>query len=107
MKYANVTNRLENKFQFEEGHVTYDSSMGSTTSVTAPSIECTTNRYQISYARILVEIDITKEIIHEITIRDKNEERMQQLVEYEGDLRTIPNSIKSVTYAKKNNRNRL
>ncbi|XP_058745805.1 uncharacterized protein LOC131618644 [Vicia villosa] len=45
--------------------------------------ECTENRYRISYARILVEIEITQEIVKEITIKDKTGEKMQQSVEYE------------------------
>ncbi|XP_058766248.1 uncharacterized protein LOC131639814 [Vicia villosa] len=45
--------------------------------------ECTANRLCISYARILVEIDITKELPTEITIRNTHGEKMQQAVEYE------------------------
>lgn len=45
--------------------------------------ECTTNKYCISYARILVKIDITQEIVKEITIIDKEGEKMQQIVECE------------------------
>lgn len=68
--------------------------------------ECTTNRYRISYARILVEIDITKEIIQEITIRDKSGEKCSNLWSTNGYLRTVPNAIKLVTSVKGNNRNR-
>lgn len=45
--------------------------------------ECTANRYRISYARILIEIDITQELQKEITIIDEKGEKMQQPVEYE------------------------
>lgn len=45
--------------------------------------ECTTSRYRISYARILIEIDITQELINEISITDNKGEKMQQRVEYE------------------------
>lgn len=44
--------------------------------------ECTANRYRISYARILVEIDITQ-VINEITIRDKDGQKMKQMLEYD------------------------
>jgi hypothetical protein len=36
--------------------------------------ECTANKFQISYARILVEVDITKELPQEITIKDSEGE---------------------------------
>jgi hypothetical protein len=45
--------------------------------------ECTANKFQISYARILVEVDITKELPQEITIKDSEGEKMKQPVEYE------------------------
>ncbi|CAK8576025.1 unnamed protein product [Lathyrus sativus] len=45
--------------------------------------ECTTNRYRISYARVLVEIDITQDLLSEITITYERGEKMQQRVEYE------------------------
>ncbi|CAK8544545.1 unnamed protein product [Lathyrus sativus] len=45
--------------------------------------ECTANRYRISYARVLVEIDITQAVITEIAITDEKGEKMQQQVEYE------------------------
>ncbi|KAG5069177.1 hypothetical protein JHK85_001554 [Glycine max] len=34
--------------------------------------ECTASKLQVSYARILVEVDITKELLQEITIRDRS-----------------------------------
>ncbi|XP_058775719.1 uncharacterized protein LOC131649995 [Vicia villosa] len=45
--------------------------------------ECMKNRYRISYARILVDINITQEMLKEITIRDIEGEKMQQTVESE------------------------
>ncbi|CAK8542502.1 unnamed protein product [Lathyrus sativus] len=45
--------------------------------------ECTTNRLRVSYARILVEMDITKELPQSITITDPAGEKMQQSIEYE------------------------
>ncbi|XP_058762254.1 uncharacterized protein LOC131635637 [Vicia villosa] len=41
-------------------------------SITLMTDECITNRYQISYAKILVELDITQEIVDEIIIGDEN-----------------------------------
>ncbi|CAK8531390.1 unnamed protein product [Lathyrus sativus] len=45
--------------------------------------ECTANRLRVSYARILVEMDITKELPQSITIADHAGEKMQQAIEYE------------------------
>ncbi|XP_058746636.1 uncharacterized protein LOC131619565 [Vicia villosa] len=45
--------------------------------------ECTANRLRISYARILVEMDITRDLPNEITICDNEGMKMQQSVEYE------------------------
>ncbi|CAK8537819.1 unnamed protein product [Lathyrus sativus] len=45
--------------------------------------ECTANRLRVSYARILVEMDITKELPQSITITDPAGEKMQQSIEYE------------------------
>lgn len=42
--------------------------------------ECTTNKLRVSYARILVEVDITQK---EITIKDCEGRKMKQVVEYE------------------------
>ncbi|CAI8598764.1 unnamed protein product [Vicia faba] len=44
--------------------------------------ECTANRLRVSYARMLVEMDIIKELPNTITIRDKEGENFQQLIEY-------------------------
>ncbi|CAI8584605.1 unnamed protein product [Vicia faba] len=45
--------------------------------------ECTTNRLRVSYARILVEMNITKELPKVITIRDQDGEKMLRPIEYE------------------------
>ncbi|CAI8597013.1 unnamed protein product [Vicia faba] len=45
--------------------------------------ECTGNRLHVSYARILVKMDITNEHPKAITIRDSDGEKMQQAIEYE------------------------
>ncbi|CAK8569173.1 unnamed protein product [Lathyrus sativus] len=45
--------------------------------------ECTANRLRVSYACILVEMDITKELPQSITIADHEGEKMQQSIEYE------------------------
>lgn len=45
--------------------------------------ECTANRLRVSYARILVEMDITKELPQTITIADNEGEKIQQAIEYE------------------------
>ncbi|CAK8535762.1 unnamed protein product [Lathyrus sativus] len=45
--------------------------------------ECTANRLRVSYARILVEMDITKELPQTITIADHEGEKIQQAIEYE------------------------
>ncbi|KAI5438310.1 hypothetical protein KIW84_024156 [Lathyrus oleraceus] len=45
--------------------------------------ECTANKYMISYARILVDVDITQEPIKEIIIKNVEGKKMQQRVEYE------------------------
>ena len=45
--------------------------------------ECTTQRLRISYARMLVEIDITQEMNKQITISDNEGNELIQSVEYE------------------------
>jgi hypothetical protein len=47
------------------------------------SDECTANKLRVSYARILVEVDITKELIKEIAIKDREGRKLIQYVEYE------------------------
>ncbi|GAU38712.1 hypothetical protein TSUD_396400 [Trifolium subterraneum] len=45
--------------------------------------ECTANKFRISYARILVEMDITQELPTDITITDSEGGKLKQPVEYE------------------------
>lgn len=45
--------------------------------------ECTANKLRVSYARILVEADVTPELRNEITIKDNEGRRITQKVEYE------------------------
>jgi hypothetical protein len=44
--------------------------------------ECTANKLRVSYARILVEVDITQKLIEEIPIKTQGGQ-IKQLVEYE------------------------
>jgi hypothetical protein len=67
-------------------HLWGPKNLGKITSVLGTPLmtdECTANRYRISYARILVEIDVTQELITEITITNEKGDKMQQQVEYE------------------------
>ncbi|KAI5445140.1 hypothetical protein KIW84_013409 [Lathyrus oleraceus] len=45
--------------------------------------ECTTNKLIVSYAHILVEVDITQPLVKEIAIKDCEGRKMKQVVEYE------------------------
>jgi hypothetical protein len=45
--------------------------------------ECTAHKLRVSYARILIEMDVTQELPQSITIRDNEGNKMKQLVEYE------------------------
>lgn len=45
--------------------------------------ECTTRKLSVSYARVLVEVDITQKLLEEISIKDKNGNVVAQKVEYE------------------------
>lgn len=45
--------------------------------------ECTAQKFRVSYARILVEIDITRKFLDEITIMDSDGRKLQQVIEYE------------------------
>jgi hypothetical protein len=47
------------------------------------SDECTAQKLRASYARILVEMDVTKPMATEIIIKDKEGQKMTQPVEYE------------------------
>ncbi|XP_058783376.1 uncharacterized protein LOC131658056 [Vicia villosa] len=57
--------------------------IGSALGVPIVTDECTANRLRISYARIMVEMDITKDLPSEIIIRDNHGEKMRQAIEYE------------------------
>ncbi|XP_058726095.1 uncharacterized protein LOC131597411 [Vicia villosa] len=59
------------------------SKIGSALGVPLVTDECTANKLRVSYARILVEIDITKELTKEIVIKDCEGRRLMQPVEYE------------------------
>ncbi|XP_058726469.1 uncharacterized protein LOC131597821 [Vicia villosa] len=45
--------------------------------------ECTARKLRISYARVLVEVDITKPVKESVTIKDHNGKEWQQKIEYE------------------------
>lgn len=45
--------------------------------------ECTANKLRVSYARILVEIDVTQKQKEYIIIKDTTENKKKQIVEYE------------------------
>ena len=45
--------------------------------------ECTTHKLRVSYARMLVEVDITRKLVEEIAIKDKDGRKIMQPIEYE------------------------
>ncbi|XP_058724742.1 uncharacterized protein LOC131596170 [Vicia villosa] len=45
--------------------------------------ECTASKAQVSYTRILVEVDVSQEMKEVITIKDTEGKKLQQMVEYE------------------------
>jgi hypothetical protein len=45
--------------------------------------ECTAHKLRVSYARMLIEMDVTQCLPHDITIRDSEGNTMKQLVQYE------------------------
>ncbi|XP_058784859.1 uncharacterized protein LOC131659723 [Vicia villosa] len=45
--------------------------------------ECTAKKLRVSYARVLIEVDVTKELKQYITIRDPTGEKLMQQVDYE------------------------
>jgi hypothetical protein len=45
--------------------------------------ECTAHKLRVSYARMLIEMDVTQCLPPDITIRDSEGNTMKQLVEYE------------------------
>lgn len=58
------------------------SKIGSAIGVPLVTNECTTKKLRISYARILVEVDVTKELTEEIAIKDCDGRKLMQKVEY-------------------------
>ncbi|XP_058726404.1 uncharacterized protein LOC131597745 [Vicia villosa] len=59
------------------------SKIGSALGTPLVTDECTTNKLRVSYARILVEMDVTKPPITEINIRDAEGNKRKQVVEYD------------------------
>ncbi|KAI5423833.1 hypothetical protein KIW84_030161 [Lathyrus oleraceus] len=45
--------------------------------------ECTTKKLRVSYARMLVEVDVTQKLRNSINVRDHNNKLVQQCIEYE------------------------
>lgn len=45
--------------------------------------ECTANELRVSYARILVEVNVTQEMKKEVTIKDSEWKKMIQPIKYE------------------------
>lgn len=45
--------------------------------------ECTSEQLRLSFARILIEIDVTKEIEHHITFENSNGISIKQMVKYD------------------------
>jgi hypothetical protein len=45
--------------------------------------ECTAHKLRVSYARMLVEVDVTQDLPPDITIRDNEGNKLKQLIEYE------------------------
>ncbi|XP_058762303.1 uncharacterized protein LOC131635682 [Vicia villosa] len=45
--------------------------------------ECTAKKLRVSYARVLIEVDVTQELKHQILIRGPQGEKMIQQVDYE------------------------
>ncbi|XP_058784590.1 uncharacterized protein LOC131659416 [Vicia villosa] len=57
--------------------------IGSAIGIPLVTDECTTHKLRVSYARILVEIDITQKLLDEITITDNEGRKRKQAIEYE------------------------
>jgi hypothetical protein len=45
--------------------------------------ECTAHKLRVSYARLLIEMDVTQALPQDITIRDSKVNKLKQLIEYE------------------------
>lgn len=65
--------------------------IGSMVGVTLVRDECTAHKLRVSYARILVEVDITRKLIDEITIKDLEGRKIGNRLSMNGD----PNSVKN------------
>lgn len=57
--------------------------IGSLIGIPLVTDECTAYKLRVSYARILVEVDITQKLIEEITIKDLDGKKIHQQIEYE------------------------
>lgn len=57
--------------------------IGSLIGVPLVTDECTAHKLRVSYARILVEVDITRKLIEEITIKDQDGRKVHQKIDYE------------------------
>lgn len=67
-------------------HLWGASSLGKIGSVLGKTLftdECTAHKLRVSYARILVEIDVTKKLVDSITIKDLKGKVLHKPVEYE------------------------
>ncbi|CAK8563193.1 unnamed protein product [Lathyrus sativus] len=59
------------------------SKIGSAIGKPVTTDECTANKFQFSYARLLVEVDVTQALVKEIIINDRNGAKLVQPIEYE------------------------
>ncbi|XP_058726142.1 uncharacterized protein LOC131597463 [Vicia villosa] len=57
--------------------------IGSAIGVPMITDECTTHKLRVTYARILVEVDITRKLLGEIALKDKDGNILLQPIEYE------------------------
>ncbi|XP_058757778.1 uncharacterized protein LOC131631035 [Vicia villosa] len=57
--------------------------IGSAIGIPLVTNECITHKLRVSYARILVEVDITQKLLGEITITDNEGRKRKQAIEYE------------------------
>lgn len=59
------------------------SRIGSVIGVPVYADECTTEQSRVSFARILVHLDITKDTIKEVVVEEPNGKKFKQEVSYE------------------------
>lgn len=59
------------------------SKIGSVLGTPMVTDECTANELRVSYARILVEVNVTQELKKEVTIKDSEWKKMIQPIKYE------------------------